>query len=70
MSMDPISAIANAVGSIFETIGFGKRARYARLPQWQTASDFQKTDYTPNIIIILMAIVLMGVVLAIALNKK
>ena len=68
--MDPVAAVAMAIGSVFSAIGSGVRARYERLPDWLSAKDFQQKDHTTTIILVGMFLVLIAIVVAIALKKK
>jgi hypothetical protein len=64
--MDPIAAIANAVGIIFETTTSRGSSRWENLPEWLRPTDFQKNDRTSEIIIASMAIAFIIIVISIA----
>lgn len=68
--MDPVSSIANALGSIFgpdSIFGAGRRAEFENLPDWITPDQVRPpTDYTPYLVLIggiLLLIVLILVIL-------
>ena len=67
---DPVSAIAIAIGSIFGTIGAGRRARYERLPDWMQPKDFQRRDYTPEILIIGLSVAFIVTLVVVAKSFK
>jgi hypothetical protein len=71
--MDPVSAIANAVGNIFGGVVAlveGRRdSKYGRLPDWMSPADFQRRDYTVEIIIGGMLLVLIIVIIGITRSK-
>ena len=65
-----IAAALETVSSVFGFITASKSARYDRLPDWISPTDFQKEDRTAEIILIGMFAVLIVIVLAIAFRKK
>lgn len=71
---DPISAIANAVTSIYNFYGKGidaltykGKARWANLPEWLRPGDFQEEDHTMEYLLGGLAAVFVIIVLAIAI---
>lgn len=75
MAADPISAVANAVGSIFDTIGIAlapRKARWENLPEWLSPADFQQQDYTIETILggIAVAFVILVIVIAVIAVRK
>ena len=70
--MDPISAVANALGNIFgpdSIFGAGKRAQYENLPDWITPDQVRQTDYTPYVILIAGTLTLMIIMVVILRSK-
>lgn len=74
--MDPISAVAGAVSSMFDTfgvalnvIGYGRRAEYDRLPGWITPDQVQQKDYTAEIVLIVGTLLLIFIILMIVKRK-
>ncbi|MEO0341155.1 MAG: hypothetical protein AAF242_18315, partial [Bacteroidota bacterium] len=53
--MDPASAIImavlNAGTAVLDTVNAGRAAKYGRLPDWLSPRDFQKRDYTIELLI-------------------
>lgn len=64
--MEPISAAImaalSAASSIFSSITRNKELRYSRLPDWLSPRDFQRRDYTIEIIIGAMALIIIIIV--------
>lgn len=79
VAADPISAVAGAVDSVFtfystavEAIATPMQARWENLPEWLSPADFQREDYTLEIIlggIVVAFVVLIGVTAFIAARK-
>lgn len=71
--MDPISAIANAVGQVFSgvvTMVEGRReSKYGRLPDWLSSRDFQRKDYSLELIIGGLLLTLIIVIIVMARSK-
>ena len=74
-SLDPVSAVANAVGSVadFASNGIdllfgGRRRREATLPDWLSPRDFQQQDNTP--LFITLGLMVLVVVVLILITKK
>ena len=73
--MDPVSAIAEAVGkiteSVFTFLTVSKDAKYGRLPDWITPRDFQRKSNTANILLIGMfaAIIIIIIALTVAARR-
>lgn len=72
-----MEAIVTAVGalgsSIVNLIAVSKEAKWGRLPDWLTAKDFQRKDYTIEIILAGLLISFLVIVIAtvvIASRKK
>ena len=72
-----MEAIVTAVGalgsSIVNLIAVSKEAKWGRLPVWLTAKDFQRKDYTIEIILAGLLISFLVIVIAtvvIASRKK
>ena len=72
-----MEAIVTAVGalgsSIVNLIAVSKEAKWGRLPDWLTAKDFQRKDYTIEIILASLLISFLVIVIAtvvIASRKK
>jgi hypothetical protein len=68
--MDPVSAVANAVGTIFNVVGHGRRTEFSDQPGWIRPDDFQRQDYTPAILIGGGVLVLVVIIIAIMRTKK
>lgn len=73
--MDPVTAIAQAAGSLFDFYGivinaatFKNKAKWASMPDYTDPADYQRKDYTIEIIIVMM--VLAFTVMAFVLRKK
>ncbi|MCB0653236.1 MAG: hypothetical protein KDC85_18325 [Saprospiraceae bacterium] len=71
--MEPVSAIANAVSDIFggvvALIEGRRESKFGRLPDWLSPRDFQRNDYTVDIIIGAMLLVLIIVIIGITRAK-
>lgn len=71
--MEPVSAIANAVSNIFggvvALIEGRRQTKYGRLPDWLSPRDFQRRDYTVEIIIGAMLLVLIIAIIGISRSK-
>ena len=71
--MEPVSAIANAVSNIFggvvALIEGRRESKFGRLPDWLSPRDFQRRDYTVEIIIGAMLLVLIIVIIGITKAK-
>lgn len=71
--MEPVSAIANAVSNIFggvvALIEGRRESKFGRLPDWLSPRDFQRNDYTVDIIIGAMLLVLIIVIIGITRAK-
>ena len=71
--MEPVSAIANAVSDIFggvvALIEGRRESKFGRLPDWLSPRDFQRRDYTVEIIIGAMLLVLIIVIIGITRAK-
>lgn len=71
--MEPVSAIAGAVSNIFggvvALIEGRREQKYGRLPDWLSPRDFQRNDYTVEIIIGAMLLVLIIVIIGISRSK-
>ncbi|MCB0653950.1 MAG: hypothetical protein KDC85_21915 [Saprospiraceae bacterium] len=71
--MEPVSAIANAVSNIFggvvALIEGRRESKFGRLPDWLSPRDFQRRDYTVEIIIGAMLLVLIIVIIGITRAK-
>ena len=74
MAADPISAIAGAVDSVFtfyttavDAVATPMRARWDNLPEWLRPTDFQREDYTLEIILGGIVIAFLVLVIAIGL---
>lgn len=71
-----MEAIATAVGalgsSILNLIAVSKQAKFDRLPDWLTPKDFQRKDYTLEIILAGLLIAFLAIVIATAIiaSKK
>ena len=72
-----MEAIVTAVGalgsSIVNLIAVSKEAKWGRLPDWLTAKDFQRKDYTIEVILAGLLISFLVIVIAtvvIASRKK
>ena len=68
--MEAITAIIAGVLSAGSAILGSTRVRYDRLPDWLSPRDFQRRDYTIEIIIGAMAIVIITVVAITAWKAK
>lgn len=75
--MDPVSAIATAVGqatsSIFDFLTASKSAKYGRLPDWLSPKDFQDGDKRTQTIIIsgvVVFVVILGAIIFSITRKK
>ena len=67
--MDPVTAIANVIGQIFGFFEGNQSRKYERLPDWISPKDFQKNDYTTEIIVGSMLLVLVIVIIGITRAK-
>lgn len=71
--MDPVTAIANAVSNIFGgvvNIVEGRRwAKYGRLPDWLSPREFQRQNYSSELIIGGLALALILVLVLISKAK-
>ena len=71
-----MEAIVTAVGalgsSIVNLIAVSKEAKWGRLPDWLTAKDFQRKDYTIEIILggLLIAFLVIVVATVVIASKK
>ncbi|PHN06166.1 hypothetical protein [Flavilitoribacter nigricans] len=65
--MDPVSAIANAVGQVFGPIF--SRKRRGDVPDWLSPKDFQVEDNTPVIILGAGSLILIIIIIAIMFKK-
>lgn len=61
--MDPVSAIAEGVGLIFNFFTVSKQSKYGRLPKWLTPTGDK--DNRSKILIISGSVILLVVILAI-----
>ncbi|MEO0338113.1 MAG: hypothetical protein AAF242_02760 [Bacteroidota bacterium] len=74
--MDPVSAIITAVlsttSSVLDTISTNRAAKYGRLPDWLSPRDFQKRDYTIELLIggILFILVVIFIVIGWKVKRK
>lgn len=68
--MEPVSAIAGVIGSVFDFFTVDKKAKYGRLPDWLSPKDFQTRDRTTDIILIGMFAVLLAVIIAIIFSAR
>ena len=72
--MDPASAIISAVlgagTAVLDTINTGRAAKYDRLPDWLSPRDFQRRDYTIEIIIGSMAFIILIIVVITAWKAR
>lgn len=76
MAADPITAVGNAVSSVFDTlgsainlIGFGKRQSRIDQPDWIEVGDVQRNDYTPYVVLGLGSLILIVIILVMARQK-
>ena len=72
MAADPVTAIANAVGSLAELgqlFGFGKRQSRIDQPDWIEVGDVQRNDYTAYAILGLGSLILIVIILVMARQK-
>lgn len=74
--MDPITAIANAAGDLFQIFGpdsifgAGRRAEYDRLPGWLSPEQARPSvDYTPYLVLV-SGLVLLIVLFIVILKSK
>ena len=71
-----MEAIATAVGalgsSILNLVAASKEAKFGRLPDWLAPKDFQREDYTLEIILAGLLIAFLAIVIATAIiaSKK
>lgn len=71
--MDPVSAVAQGVGSIFDWLTAGKMAKYGRLPDWLSPKDFNDQDKRTQTLIIsgvVILIVILGAIIFTITRKK
>lgn len=64
-----MGAIAGLVGSVINFFTVNKQVKYDRLPDWLSPKDFQRKDYTADLILIGMLIVLLAIIIAIVRAK-
>lgn len=71
--MDPVSAVAQGIGSIFDWLSAGKAAKYGRLPDYLSPKDFQDGDKRTQTIIIfgvVVFVVILGAIIFSITRKK
>lgn len=71
--MDPVSAVAQGIGSIFDWLSAGKAAKYGRLPDYLSPKDFQDQDKRTQTIIIsgvVVFVVILGAIIFSITRKK
>jgi len=66
--MDPASAIATGIGSIFDFLSASKMAKYGRLPSWLSPKDFKDTDNRAKVAIIGGVVVVIAIIIAIIIS--
>ena len=62
-----VTAIGALGSSIINLIASSKQAKYGRLPDWMTPKDFQRENYTMEIILGGMGLALLAIIIAIAI---
>ena len=67
-----IAAVAELSSSVIGLIATSKEAKFGRLPDWLTAKDFQRKDYTLEIILggLLLAFLVIIIATAVIAAKK
>ncbi len=72
--MDPASAIVmavlNAGTAILDSVNAGRAAKYGRLPDWLSPKDFQKRDYTIEVLFAGMLLIILVILIVIGLKVK
>ncbi len=72
--MDPVSAIATAIGksveSIFTFLTVSKDAKYGRLPEWLSPADFQNRSKTADILLIGMFVVIIVIIIGLTVAAR
>lgn len=68
--MDPVTAVSQGIGSIFDWLSAGKYAKYGRLPQWQNVSDYNRKNQTVTTILIGMAVLIVLIVVAVIIVSR
>jgi hypothetical protein len=69
-AVDIVSSVLNAGAVIFGTINANKQGRNRRLPDWLSPKDFQRKDYTFEIIIGVIVIIILTLMTVIALKRN
>lgn len=62
-----VSAIGALGASVVNLLAAGKQAKFGRLPDWLTARDFQRENYTMEIILAGIGLALLVIVITIAI---
>lgn len=68
---DPVSAIANLVGSVVDFFTQKNKAKWDRLPDWISPADFKDNSRSADILLIGMFVVIIVIIIAvIAINRS
>lgn len=66
-----VGAIGQLGTSLLDFLGQSKEAKYGRLPDWLSPTDFDNRDRTPQIILYGALAIIIVIIIAIALiNRK
>ena len=65
-----VEAVADAVGIIFSTVGYGRRSEFDRQPEWLTPNDFVRQENIPYLILGGGILILVVIILASVFKKK
>lgn len=68
--MDPVTAVSQGVGAIFDWLIADKYAKYGRLPKWQNVSDYNRKNQTVTTILIGMAALIVLIVVAVIIVSR
>lgn len=68
--MDPITAVSQGIGSIFDWLNTGRVAKYGRLPQWQNVNDYNRKNKTVHTILIVMGVMVMIIVVGVIIVSR
>ena len=62
-----VTAISALGASVVNLLAAGKQAKYGRLPDWMTPKDFQRENYTMEIILSGLALAFLAIIISAAI---
>jgi hypothetical protein len=68
--MDPVSAIADAIGAIANVFSTKTAAKYGRLPKWLSPADYQRRNETTNALLIGVGAIILVIIVAIVIVAR